>query len=173
MTGALEDRDRYAAGVQVQLARLQEAIGAGMPRRGWKVGIDVPEILEAQGLRHPGVGWIREDRVLGSGAVFEPPADARLHVEAEICLRMAGTPPPGCGRDEAFAAIAAVAPALEIVNYARPTDELDAVIAHSMFHEACVVGEELPTSELPADLGREWPVLSIDAEPGPPARPHD
>jgi len=170
-TEALEDRERYAAGMAIQLARLRDAIDAGMPRRGWKIGINVPEILEAQGLSHPGVGWIRGDRVLESGAMFEPPAGARLHVEAEICLRMSGMPPPGCGREEAFAAIASVAPALEIVNYARSADGLDDVIADSMFHEACVIGAGVAASTVPSGLGNEWPVLSVDTEPGPPARP--
>jgi hypothetical protein len=34
----------YAAGLAAQIALLRSRLDAGMPRLGWKVGINVPEV---------------------------------------------------------------------------------------------------------------------------------
>jgi 2-keto-4-pentenoate hydratase len=53
-----------------------------------------------------------------------------------------------------------VHPALEIVNYAKPSSELDDVVAHCMFHEATVLG---PPASLEAArlLGADLPILRV------------
>ena len=44
-----------------QLERFREAIAAGMPRVGWKIGINDPAAQERIGLSAPIVGWIARD----------------------------------------------------------------------------------------------------------------
>jgi 2-keto-4-pentenoate hydratase len=155
----------FAAGMARQLAALRAALADGMPRRGWKIGLNVPEVQRRLGLRHAGVGWLDGRRVVGSGALVETPHGARLHVEAELALRLAR---PLAGRvepDEALAALAGVAPALELVDYARSAPDLAAVVAGSMFHAGCVLGAERPAAAADEPRTRR-PLLRVGgAEP--------
>jgi hypothetical protein len=91
----LADRERYRPGMQRQLTRLRTAIEGGMPRRGWKVGINVPEVLQKAGLTHSGVGWIDGRRVFESGAELTAPPAARHH-EPISCRRMKSISSDSC-----------------------------------------------------------------------------
>ncbi len=61
-------------------------------------------------------------------------------MEAEIAIRIGRGQPAEPGA----AAIESVAPALEIVDYGLPSDDLEAIAAHSFFHFASVFGAERP-----------------------------
>ena len=123
-----------------QLARFQSALAGGMPRRGWKVGINVPEVLQKARLHHPGVGWLNGSRVLQSGVVFSAPQRSRLHVEPEICLHV-GTPLSiSAGPEEVLTCVTGVSPALELINYALPAQGLDEIVEHNMLHAASIRG---------------------------------
>jgi 2-keto-4-pentenoate hydratase len=74
----LHDYDRYAPGMKIQLDGYRAALAAGMPRRGWKVGINVPEVLEQLKLVHSGVGWLDGNQVLENGAEVEVPIGAEV-----------------------------------------------------------------------------------------------
>lgn len=143
-----------------QLARLREALAGGMPRRGWKIGINVPEVLRRLHLPHPGVGWIDGRRVFGAGAELALRPGSRLHVEPEVAIRVARAVPAGCPPESARKCIDAAHPALEIVDYARPGAGLDDVVAHCMFHDATVLG---PPGRLEdaRGLGYDRPVLRV------------
>jgi 2-keto-4-pentenoate hydratase len=156
--------DRFAAGMARQLERLRAALAAGMPRAGWKIGINVPEVLERLGLPHSGVGWLDGSRVFADGVELPMRPEARLHVEPEVALRVARAVPPGCPAQLARGHIAAVHPALEVVSYAKPTAGFDDVLAHCMFHDATVLGPASPPDAV-RDLGRAWPVLRVGDRP--------
>jgi 2-keto-4-pentenoate hydratase len=144
----------------LQLEHLREALASGMPRRGWKVGINVPEMQERLGLPHPGVGWLDGRRVTPTDTAIEAPSDARLHVEPEVAIRLSHAVPAECGAATARDCIAGVHPALEVVDYARPSSGLDDVVAHCMFHHATVLGAQAKLAALP-DLGRTLPTLRV------------
>ena len=126
--------------MSVQLAVLRARLAQGMPRRGWKVGINVPEVQRQLGLAHALVGWLDGDRVLADGAQIGAPTGSLLHVEPELCLRLGRGVAADADPALALAAIDAVAPALEIVDYAKAKGSLAEIIGHSMFHHACVLG---------------------------------
>jgi 2-keto-4-pentenoate hydratase len=153
----------------LQLARFREALADGMPRRGWKIGINVPEMLRLLDLPHPGVGWLDGLRVFSAGTELKRPPDARLRVEPEVALSLSKVVPPGCSAETARECIATVHPALEIVNYARPSSGLDDVVAHCMFHDATILG---PPASLEAahDLGAELPILRVGSQFSDPPR---
>jgi 2-keto-4-pentenoate hydratase len=163
----LPDRERYAPGVRRQLQRLAGERARGMPRRGWKIGINVPEILAGAGLTHAGIGWLSGWNALKSGDSFEPPAGAR--VEAELALHVASPVPPSASAEEALAALSGVAPALEVVDYGLQGGSLDDIVAHSMFHAAWVIGSEQPAERAEA-LGTRWPILQLPGVPPPEIR---
>lgn len=156
--------EKFSAGMTRQLERFHEALASGMPRRGWKMAINVPEILAHLSLPHSGLGWIDGSRVFESGAVYAPegeaPESARLLVEPEIAIRLSRSLPPEPTRDFARESIESIAPALEIVNLTNPASELGDVIASCMFHEATILGAPAPLSALDGlDLGGQWPLL--------------
>lgn len=130
-----------AAAFAQQLVTLRVRIAAGMPRRGWKVGINVPEVQAKLGLEHALVGWIDGDRMLPNDATIALPSGCLLHVEPELCLRLADSVDNRAGLTAARAAVDAIAPALEIVDYAKPAKSLEAIVEHSMFHFAFVLGD--------------------------------
>lgn len=132
--------ERFAPGMARQLERFREALAGGMPRRGWKVGINVPELLGRLGLPHPAVGWLDGCRVFPAGAELRARPGARLHAEPELAIRVSRAVPPGSSAEVARGCIAAVHPALEIVDYAKPTAGLDDLVGHCMFHDATVLG---------------------------------
>lgn len=152
--------ERFRDGMERQLRALDVALAQGMPRRGWKVGINVPEVQARLQLSHSGVGWIDGRRVLASGSRLEAADGSRLHVEPELALRIGVALDAAASLDACRSAIAAVHPALEIVDYALATRGLPDVIAHSMFHHAAVLGAP---AELDAEtqLGAHWPALRV------------
>jgi len=152
-----------------QLAGWRGELAAGMPRRGWKVGINVPEVQARLGLGHALLGWIDGRRVHASGERLEPGSGTKWHVEPELAIRLARTVAPEEGEDAALACVSDVAPALEIVDYALAANGLEAVIEHSMFHAGCVVGASGPVSAA-ADLGVRWPVLQVGEQVAPAPR---
>jgi 2-keto-4-pentenoate hydratase len=72
--------------------------------------------------------------------------------------------------------VAGIAPAIEIVDFARPSDDLAAILEHAIFHEAVVIGAELAPTAL-ADLVPEHPLLFRNGElarrPDPAFAPRD
>jgi 2-keto-4-pentenoate hydratase len=157
-TDAQAIRDRFGAGMARQRERLREALAAGMPRLGWKVGINVPEIQRRLDIPHAAVGWLDGRRVVDSGDSLVAVPDARLQVEPEIAIRLGRALPVGASPDDALDAIAEIQLALEIVDYARPTRGLDDLLAHCMFHEATVLGPAIPADAV-VGLGRDRPRL--------------
>lgn len=134
----------YLHGLSLQLATLQERLADGMPRCGWKVGINVPEVQQKLGLTHALVGWLDGDKVMASGAQVVCAEGALLHAEPELCLRLARDVDPAADLATARAAVDAVAPALELVDYQKPRTRLTDIVAHSMFHAGCVLGAWQP-----------------------------
>lgn len=134
----------YAAGLAAQRAHFQARLAQGMPRRGWKVGINVPEVQQRLGLSHALVGWLDGDRFFADGDTLALAPGSLLQAEPELCLRLGRTLAPDSSIEAAHAALDALAPALEIVDYARAKASLDDIVGHSMFHSACVLGSFRP-----------------------------
>jgi len=136
-------------GMQAQLRNFRAELTRGMPRLGWKIGINDPRVLERLGLDAPVVGWLRGDRVLRSGDRYVLRRGTRVAVEAEVALRVGG------------GAVAALAPALELVNYSLPANSLEGALEHDIYHDAVVLGRET----LPVPIADDaWPHLRRNGE---------
>jgi 2-oxo-3-hexenedioate decarboxylase len=134
----------YSDAMTTQLSRLHARLAAGMPRAGWKVGINVPEVQQQLGLSHALIGWLDGQQLHSAGATLSFAPGQLLHAEPELCLRLGANVEPGSDTAEALAAVDSIAPALEIVDYQRPRGSLSDIVSHAMFHHACVLGEFLP-----------------------------
>ncbi len=127
-----------------QLERFREAIAVGMPRVGWKIGINDPAAQERIGLSAPIVGWIDGRRVFQQDQAYVPGAGAVPRIETEVAVRLTRDVPAGAGFDVARAAIDSIAPAIEFVNGAKPLTPLDEMLAHDILHDAVMFGEDAP-----------------------------
>lgn len=161
--------DRFSNGMALQLAARRAALAAGSPRLGWKVGFNVPEVQKKLGLPHSAIGWIDGRRSVPSGSVVEVAAGTNLHVEAEIALRIGTTVPVPVTAERARGCIAALHPALELVDYALPAPDFDAILGHSMFHAASVIGDACDPASATA-LGRQWPRFTVGGRDAGPVR---
>ena len=85
--------------------------------------------------------------------------DAKLACEAEIAIRL------GCDDPRSLAAaragIAALAPALEVVDYGGLSTDLDVVVASASFHHGAVIGDARPSSDAPT-IDAECPRVSLN-----------
>jgi 2-oxo-hept-3-ene-1,7-dioate hydratase len=142
---AMADPASLDQAMALQLRRFRDALGRGMPRLGWKIGINDPRMLARLGLEAPVVGWLDGARALRSGEVYMVPPGTRVAIEAEVAVRVGGG-----------GAVAAVAPAFELVNYSVPANSLEGVLEHDIFHDAVVLGRE--TLPVPVADG-EWPTI--------------
>ena len=157
------DAAKLAAGMARQLEGHRSALARGSPRLGWKIGINVPEVQSALGLGHALVGCLDGASVKASGASWQLGADPLVHVEPELAIRIASDVAPTTEVAQARAAIEALAPAFEIVDYARGASDLDSLLGHSMFHAGTVLGEFRPPTDL-SGAGASWPSLFRDGK---------
>ena len=157
------DTARLAAGMARQLTEHRAALARGSVRIGWKIGVNVPEVQRALGLEHSLVGCLDGSAVKASGESWAIGAGALVHVEPELALRIVRNVPANASVDDGRAAVGAVAPAFEIVDYARRGSDLDSLLAHSMFHAGTVLGE-FRAPPPPPDAGSAWPLIWRDGK---------
>jgi 2-oxo-hept-3-ene-1,7-dioate hydratase len=129
--GTVADLALIDRAMKAQLVAFREAMARGMPRLGWKIGINDPKMLERLELDAPVVGWLAGDRALGTGDVYTLRPGTRVALEAEVAIRVGGG-----------GAIAGIAPAFELVNYSVPADSFEGILVHDVFHDAVVLGRE-------------------------------
>lgn len=103
---------------------LIERVPAGSP--GWKIGFNIPAVQEHYGLDGPVVGYLEAG---------PPPAGAPVW-EREIAAWI--------GED---GAIAALGPAIELVEIDPSLETLEAVMAANVHHRGVVLGEPVPGAE--------------------------
>ena len=156
MTAELESAMRR------QLRRRHAARAAGMPRAGWKICINDPRVQARLGLDAPFVGWLNGARLIGSGGAYPVPSGARFACEPEIAIRI-GRPGDLASLAGARAAIAALAPAFEVVDYRRASPELAVIVETSSFHDGAVLGEPRSSGSVPT-LGPDCPRLLRNGE---------
>jgi 2-oxo-hept-3-ene-1,7-dioate hydratase len=131
----------------------------GTPRLGWKVGINDPVVQRMLGLDGFVVGALDGAHRLADGERYRLPAGARVCVETEVAVCLAHDVDSRAGAVQALASVGALAPAIEIVDYARPSNGLAALLSHSIFHAASVIGAPQPAATF-AGIEGPLPVLS-------------
>lgn len=153
------------SGMRRQLAAFHEALAAGMPRLGWKVGFNDPAVQQRMGLSGPIVGWLDGRRLFADGATYSVPEGAKPRIEAETAIRIASDVAPGASLDVARAAIAAVAPAYEFVNATKPLSPLDELLANDILHDGVLVGADKPLETAHGLVVNGFPSVSVNGQP--------
>lgn len=134
--------DRIAAGMAAQLDSRRRRAAAGQELIGWKAGLNAPAAQAALGLDRPVVGFLSAASELAPGDACDLAGATNPGVEPELAVRLAAQLPPEATREEAAAAIGALAPALEVVDLDRPLDDLEAILAGNVFHRAVLFGAD-------------------------------
>ena len=145
---------RVRRGMQAQLARRAERIGAGEKPLGWKLGFGTPAAMKQLNTTAPQVGYLMQGALLAAGAQVNVTGWTQVVAEPEIAVQMATDLPAGASAAEARAAIAALMPAIELVDLDRaPTAEnLETVLAGAIFQRHVVLGDGRRPGGKTADL---------------------
>jgi 2-keto-4-pentenoate hydratase len=163
----LEYKDRLTQieAYQINLALLERHGARGEPQAGWKVGLTAAAIRTQFGLPEPLFACLFKHGRWQSGGTWPLAAMRGPGFENELCLvigeRLAG---PGITVERARRAVAAVAPALEIIETRGP-NSLDGVmpmLADNGQQYAFVTGPEVRFDPTAHDLGATTLDVLID-----------
>ncbi len=119
------------------LARRDAELRAGATALGWKVGFNAPALQEHFGLSGPVVGYLTDATAVEPRRPVDLAGWSQPMLEVELAIRM------GEG-----GAIAAVAPALELVDLDLPFDRLEPILAGNVFHRGVFFGADVPGADV-------------------------
>jgi 2-keto-4-pentenoate hydratase len=132
---------RVAAGMRRQLRARREQLEQGASPIGWKIGLNVPSVQRRLGLDRPVVGHLTTATLVEPGDRHSLSGATSAGAEPEIAIQLGADVSGDAGPDGARAAIAGLAPALEIVDVDRPLDDVETIVADNVFHRAVALGE--------------------------------
>jgi len=132
---------RVAAGMRKQLEARRDRLQAGAASIGWKIGLNVPSVQRRLGLDRPVVGHLTTATLVRPGDSHSLAGGTNIGVEPEIAIEVGEDVAGDGGRDAARGAIAALGPALEVVDVDRPFDDVETIVAENVFHRAVALGE--------------------------------
>lgn len=126
-----------AAGMRSLLARRSAELEAGAAAVGWKVGFNAKGLQEHFGVDGPVVGYLTDSTVRPAGEVISLQGWQRPALEVEVAIRV--------GED---GGVAALAPALELVDLLVGVNELELILAGNVFHRGVVFGPEIAGADV-------------------------
>ena len=119
---------------RVERGMRRQLEAAPSDRIGWKLALNAPAIVEALGIGEPALGWLARSRVAEGTHTLA--GSSQPAVEPELVIEA------GEG-----AAVARLGVALEVVDFDRPLDDIEEVVAANIFHRAVAFGPLVdPTS---------------------------
>lgn len=145
-----EDDARIVHGAERQRTSRDRALAAGARHLGWKAGFGAQASRTTLGIDAPLVAFLTDRTVLQADGPTPTVALGdwtRAIAEAEIAVRLGVDVGADAGAEEVLAAVAAVAPAVELadIDIAPAPDAVSDILAGCIFHRAVMLGEERPT----------------------------
>jgi 2-oxo-hept-3-ene-1,7-dioate hydratase len=145
-----------AAGMRALLARRAAELEAGAEAIGWKIGFNARAVQESFGLEGPVVGYLTDSTARAPGDVIVLKGWHQPALEVEVAIRV--------GAD---GGVAALAPALELVDLDLPAGGLEGILAANVFHRGVVFGPETAGADV-GDLAVSVVRAGIGDDRGPP-----
>ena len=147
-SGANIEDPRVIAGMAAQGKLRDSRLRAGEQRVGWKAGLGTAQAMEAVSIAAPLVGFLTNASLASGltttdGLSIEAWPNASL--EPEVAVRVSQDVPAGSDRASVAAAIAEIAPAIEIIDLGDPAD-VEQVLAGNIFHRAFLIGTFVPAT---------------------------
>ena len=136
------DDPRVRRGLEKQLAWRRERLAAGEKSIGWKMAYGAPAIMQRLGISAPLAGFLTDRARLESGATVSLRGWIKPVAEPELAVYLGKDLPAGTDRDAAVASIAAVRPAIELVDIERPAEPetLELTLAGNISQRHVVLG---------------------------------
>jgi 2-keto-4-pentenoate hydratase len=116
-------------GLEAQMERLHARLATGELRVGWKIALNDPRVQSALGIGAPVIGYLTSATVVPDGSRHSLAGATRPAIEPEVALHV------GAG-----GTVAALGPALEVIDVDMPFDDLGAILEANVFHRAAVLG---------------------------------
>jgi 2-keto-4-pentenoate hydratase len=126
--------------MRAQLELRGRLFDGGARQIGWKVGMGAPALKEKLGLTAPIVGFLLDRALLSSGAAVSLKGWQKPVAEAEIAVHIGHDLPANADREQVRSAIAALAPAIELVDVDGPMDDVERVLSGDIFQRHVVLG---------------------------------
>jgi 2-keto-4-pentenoate hydratase len=123
-----------------QLEALRAARAAGARSLGWKVGFGAPAAMQRFGISAPLVGFLLDRARVDSGSHIALAHWVKPVAEAEIAVVMGRDVRGDATRDEAAAAISAIAPAIELADLDRPPEDVTTILAGNIYQRHVIIG---------------------------------
>ena len=121
--------ERIQKGMHAQLQGWRSALGAGVERVGWKVGLNAPPVMEALRIDRPVIGWLASGTALPPGGEYALTGGVRVGAEPELAITV--------GENGSIAGLAA---AIEVVDIDRQFDDIVPILAGNIFHRGVTFG---------------------------------
>lgn len=136
--------DRVQRGLAEHLRRFREQKAGGAARLGWKVAFNAPPIQKLLSIPYSLVAGLTRATLEPSESVHSLEGSIRVALEAEIAVRLGQKVLPSMSAEQIAACVEAWAPAIEIVDFNRPFDELEPILSEGVFHRALRLGPFVP-----------------------------
>jgi 2-keto-4-pentenoate hydratase len=135
---------------RLQLARIRRRQDApGQRRVGWKVGLTAQAIQQQFGVHEPVFGCLLAEGRKPSGQTFRAAELIKPGFENEVLIELGRDVPPGADRAAVAAAVATLAPALEIIETRGDfTRQLALALADNAQQKAFVVGTPVRATDV-------------------------
>jgi 2-keto-4-pentenoate hydratase len=124
-------------GTRAMLVRRREMLAQSAEPIGWKIGFNLPAVLERLGLERPLAGFLTSDGLLEDGATWPLGNQGDVVVESEVAVEIAGD-----GRSTA-----ALLPALELADPPDLGLDVEQILAGNIFHRAVAFGPRVEAPE--------------------------
>ncbi len=141
MSMSLND-PRIANGMRAQMTLRRKMLDGGARQIGWKVGMGAPASMERLKLTAPIVGYILDSAPLPSGATISLAGWVKPMAEAEIAVYLGHDLPGNADRETVRSSIAAIGPAIELVDVNGPNEDVEKVLAGDIFQRHVVLGPQ-------------------------------
>jgi 2-keto-4-pentenoate hydratase len=134
-----------ARGIERQLASIRERRARGEMVIGWKLGLGAPAARADLGLPGPLVGFLSSAAALPSGSRVPVRGWVKPALEPELAVHVGPSLGASDEQSEATQAIAAVGPAIEIVDVDSPREDLEAVVGGNIYQRHVILGPAEPS----------------------------
>jgi 2-keto-4-pentenoate hydratase len=145
---------RVERGMERQLAARRARIDVGARPIGWKVGFGSAAAMAGLGISAPLVGFLTDAGIVAEGSTYSISGWTQPMLEPEVAVRIAGDVRSGSSRDEVETAIAAVGPAIELVDVDPPPTDVEEICAGNIYHRGVALGPTRPGASLAGATGR-------------------
>lgn len=132
--------ERIRRGMQAQLAARRKRLDAGERHLGWKLGFGAPAAMAKLGISAPLSGFMTDRSLLSSGEPISLAGWKKPIAETEIAAHVGADIPAGASREAVARSIAALGPAIELVDLDQPPVDPEAILAGNIYHRRVILG---------------------------------